>query len=569
MIKDHLNSAIQISIRQLLSRTAIPGLFCFLLLPVVQISAWSQQSNPPTNGLVAWWKGDGNGNDSAGTNNGAVASNVGFVPGISGQAFSFPGLDPGLVVVPDYPDLALTNSLSMAAWVNMQNNSWVILTRGNNYTIGFDFGGRLQFSLNNGAGNTALLYPTNVVPFNRWTHVAATLDGSSGDMRVYINGNLVGEMTTTARPALAPINCNGIGIGAVNYANFPFSFNGYVDQVLLYSRVLTAPEVAALATTNCIPHAAMATATVVNGFVVSINLTEPGCGYTNTPQVAIIGGGGINAAAFATVSNGIVTGITLTSAGIGYTNTPMVVIGSAPVIGVQPQSITVNAGDNATFTVTDVDVTPAAYQWTFDGANIPGANASTLTISNVSQTALGTYAVDIVNPFGSVTSSNAVLSMYPFLQMPFEGAVTLWGTNVTFSVGAVGSGPLSYQWFINGMAISDATNSTLNFPSIQFTDAGVYTVVVSNPYGSTTNAPVQVVVNPAGVSIGLYPGVTISGVIGNNYTIQRASNLIGTNPWVTVGTITLTAPVQLWLDTNVDASLPANSLKFYRVLPGP
>ena len=118
-------------------------------------------------------------------------------------------------------------------------------------------------------------------------------------------------------------------------------------------------------------------------------------------------------------------------------------LGSAPVVGSQPQSITVNAGDTASFTVTDTEFTPASFQWSFDGTNIDGATSSTLTVSNVSQSDLGAYAVVITNPFGSVTSSNAILSMYPFLETPFGGAVTYWGTNVTFGVEAFNIGGAS------------------------------------------------------------------------------------------------------------------------------
>ena len=66
----------------------------------------------------------------------------------------------------------------------------------------------------------------------------------------------------------------------------------------------------------------------------------------------------------------------------------------------------------------------------------------------------------------------------------------------------------------NGSAIANATNSTLSLTSIQFADGGLYSVVVSSPLGSVTNTPEQVVVNPAGVSLGMFPGVYVSGVVG-------------------------------------------------------
>jgi hypothetical protein len=321
-----------------------------------------------------------------------------------------------------------------------------------------------------------------------------------------------------------------------------------------------------LTATNCSP--ATATAEVVNGFVVGATITYGGCDYASAPAVLIQGGGGTGATAIALVSNGVVVNIMITDAGIGYTNIPKVFIASPPYITSEPQALTVHAGDNALFSVTATGVPPPSYQWSLNGTNISGATNSTLTISNVAQSDLGPYAVAITNLFGMTNSSSAILSMYPFLAVPFGGAVSYWGKPVLLSVQAGGSEQLIYQWFRNGSAVPNGTNAVLSFDSIQFTNAGLYSVVVSNPYGSVTNAPAEVVVNPAGVSLGLYPGISIIGVVGYNYIIQRTTDLSNTNAWVTMTNLTLAQPVQLWVDTSVDVSLPANPHHFYQVLPG-
>jgi hypothetical protein len=319
----------------------------------------------------------------------------------------------------------------------------------------------------------------------------------------------------------------------------------------------------------CTPYPATATATVVDGFVVDATVTDGGCGYTNAPEVLIEGGGGTGATATAVVSNGLVVGLTITDAGTGYTSTPSIYIYFPLSITAQPQSLLVNAHTGASFSVTASGTEPLIYQWSLDGTNIPAATSSNLTISSVVQTNLGTYTVLITNVFGSVTSSNATLSMYPFLAAPFAGLDTYWGYTNTLSVTAWGTGPLSYQWFDNGVAINNATNSALKFTGIQPTNSGLYTVVVTSPLGSVTNTPEQVVVNPAGVAFGgIYPSVVIQGVVGYNYIIQDNANLADTNTWVTLTTLTLTQPIELWVDTNTDASLPVNPLRFYRVLPG-
>jgi hypothetical protein len=82
------------------------------------------------------------------------------------------------------------------------------------------------------------------------------------------------------------------------------------------------------------PHAATATAVVTNGFVVGAPLTDPGFGYTNTPGVRIIGGGGTGAQAVAVVSNGLVIAVNIANPASGYTATPVIVI--APPFIPQP-----------------------------------------------------------------------------------------------------------------------------------------------------------------------------------------------------------------------------------------
>jgi hypothetical protein len=63
------------------------------------------------------------------------------------------------------------------------------------------------------------------------------------------------------------------------------------------------------------------------------------------------------------------------------------------------------------------------------------------------------------------------------------------GANVTFSVTATGTAPLFYQWLKDGSPIATGTNSpTLRLLNVSFTDAGAYSVVVSNSEGSVTSA---------------------------------------------------------------------------------
>ena len=235
----------------------------------------------------------------------------------------------------------------------------------------------------------------------------------------------------------------------------------------------------------------------------------------------------------------------------------------------QPASLVVPYFAPATFGVTAYGFpSPASYQWTLNGTNLVGANSSTLTINSVRLANTGSYQVQVGNGYSSTNSYPATLDMSPSITSPFSGAAAIWGSGTAISVGAIGSGTLTYQWYLNGLPIAGATGSTLDFASIQFTNAGLYSVVVSSPYGGVTNVAAQVIVNPAGVALGFSPTVVITGTTGYSYTIQRSANLADTNAWETLASFTLTQPVLLWVDTNVDVFTALNSKYFYRVLPG-
>src|SRR2546422_6099793 len=69
--------------------------------------------------------------------------------------------------------------------------------------------------------------------------VTATLDGSTGDMRLYIDGVLVTNRFTTVRPYVPdPSSQPALGIGNTPYGG-GFSFIGLIDEVVLYLRALS------------------------------------------------------------------------------------------------------------------------------------------------------------------------------------------------------------------------------------------------------------------------------------------------------------------------------------------
>ncbi|MFA6542835.1 MAG: immunoglobulin domain-containing protein, partial [Limisphaerales bacterium] len=171
----------------------------------------------------------------------------------------------------------------------------------------------------------------------------------------------------------------------------------------------------------------------------------------------------------------------------------VVTIQSPPVIYApgQPQPQTVIQGSNATFSVSAVGDLPFTYQWRFGGTNIAGATNNPLVLTAVQTNQAGNYSVVVSNAFGFTISSNALLTVRvpPFIitQPTPANQTVVAGSNATITVVAGGDPTLAYQWRLNGTAITGATNATLTLTAVQTNQLGLYSVVVSNPYGTVTS----------------------------------------------------------------------------------
>jgi hypothetical protein len=157
-----------------------------------------------------------------------------------------------------------------------------------------------------------------------------------------------------------------------------------------------------------------------------------------------------------------------------------------------PQSQTVTVGQTATFAVSASGTGPFTYQWYKDAVAISGATSSTyMTPATVMGDSGSIFTVVVTGPSGAMTSSPATLTVNAIkpaiTTQPATQAVTS-GQTAVFTVTATGTGPLSYQWYENGVAISGASGSTYSTPSTTNGDNGaVFTVIVSNSAGSVTS----------------------------------------------------------------------------------
>jgi hypothetical protein len=311
-----------------------------------------------TNGLAAYYPLSVDGSDQSGhgldlTLNNVVFSSVGPASGMR-PAASFDGQT-------SYGTVAQTLIVGQANWTwaawlyapqPTTSNPWPSLYQegsGGGPCFGIDL--TPAEVLHFGAWNVA--YPNNWMfvdlPYgltNGWSQLVLTLaDGGvgCGTCNVFFNGvltNTVGFQSTN--PGDSSPRFGMVGNGWSAQGAFPQApWAGSMANLRFYNRALSVAEVQALyqyeltpSPLPCIPSAATATATVVDGFVVSATITDGGNCYTNTPVVRIIDGGGSGAQAVAVVSNGVVTAVSIVSAGSGYTGTPVIVI--APPFMPQP-----------------------------------------------------------------------------------------------------------------------------------------------------------------------------------------------------------------------------------------
>jgi alpha-tubulin suppressor-like RCC1 family protein len=137
---------------------------------------------------------------------------------------------------------------------------------------------------------------------------------------------------------------------------------------------------------------------------------------------------------------------------------------------------------------------PLNYQWQLNGTNIPGANQSWLLLTNV-QTAtpplsLVNYVLIVSNAYGTVTNTVplTVANSPPIIMAQPQSLELPPNNNFTFSVGAVGSQPISYQWQYNGTNIPGATGPSFTVNNAQLPAAGYYSVILNNSYGTLASS---------------------------------------------------------------------------------
>jgi Concanavalin A-like lectin/glucanases superfamily/Immunoglobulin domain len=404
---------------------------------------------PSPSGLVSWWRAEGNGNDSAGANNGVLQGGMTFGAGEVGQAFSFDGTSNAITIPASASlDVGQSGGLTVEAWINPADTvTRPIVDWSPNGTYGAHFWAR------NVGGLYADLYGTDnsshiiqsvggLLVTNAFQHVAVTYDKASGIAQLWLNGAVVqqaslGSFTPqTSYPLNIGLRLPGAPFGPVDY-------KGLMDEVSVYNRALTTNELQAI--------------------------------Y---------------------------------NAGVsGKCKAP-------PAIIVQPASQKVTTGLNATFTVTAVGTPTLHYQWSYNGTNITGAIGSSLTLTNVQIGSGGNYSVTVTNAFGSVTSSNAILTVnrVPVARITASPLINLLdATNVIICANNT-----NVTVVLDGSLSTDADNDPLTYSWTEGTNALGTGITATNAFGLGSHT-VNLVVSDgasAGINSVTFEVITPSEAVG-------------------------------------------------------
>lgn len=219
----------------------------------VRSSTYASSGTSTTNSLVGWWKFNGNANDSSGNGNNGTVSGATLATGqngVSNGSYSFNGSNTYIDATASGlggGDIAHTISF----WIKPvalsgASDPFFMGTAADNSSSAFELYSTdtYYYFYNND------IRMGSALSLNVWTLVTGTYIGGGGtttNKKIYINGALTSSVSSGGKygqlltlPSSAPV-----GIGRDRGRNTSF-FNGLIDDVRIYNRVLTATEISSL-----------------------------------------------------------------------------------------------------------------------------------------------------------------------------------------------------------------------------------------------------------------------------------------------------------------------------------
>jgi Domain of unknown function (DUF4082)/Concanavalin A-like lectin/glucanases superfamily/Domain of unknown function (DUF4091)/Abnormal spindle-like microcephaly-assoc'd, ASPM-SPD-2-Hydin len=518
---------------------------------------------PPVSAVYGFNEGSGTSTaDASGNGNTATLAGASWTAvGRYANGLSFNG-STGYLEAANSKSLNPATAATFSAWINLaaanSNISSIInkwsQTADDEYLFGLDSTNRLLFAWQTTGGNAwgklsyNLVFGNARIPLGTWTYVSVVRNGAS--ISFYVNGNLDVSYSSVADNNPFRSGINTLRIGAQSRGGMARVLNGTIDEVRMYNRALTAPQIQSDMTTPIAPPST-ATAPSITTQPVGQSVTA---GQSATFSIAATGtaplacqwqknGGSIAGAtsftyttppATASDNGAQFSAVISNAAGTVSSNSAKLTINVPPSITAQPANQAVVAGQSATFSVAASGTAPLAYQWNKNGVAIVGATSpSYITPSTtVSDNGAG-FSVTVTNAVGTAISNSASLTVnaatYLLSANPstlnFANVntgstgflpVTLTNTgnsNVTLSAATVTGSGFSATGLTSGTVLSPNQSTTLN---VTFTPVAAGSVSGSVAVASNaTNSPEVISVSGTGVqpSAASFPAWVVSSLL--------------------------------------------------------
>ena len=174
--------------------------------------------------------------------NGTVSGAVWTSSGKVGGGYSFDGITSKIFVSDIYPNLNITGSITVMAWINTSSSvcdgeCWVVrkLTPSTNIKgYGIKAGSTSsRFHIGNGTELSVLCNDDNI----GWSFIVGRFDNTTKNLSIFANG--VSCASAIKNTSISTSNSN-LNIG---YRDNPYYFNGTIDDVRIYNRALNAAEI--------------------------------------------------------------------------------------------------------------------------------------------------------------------------------------------------------------------------------------------------------------------------------------------------------------------------------------
>ncbi|MEK6757731.1 MAG: LamG domain-containing protein, partial [Nanoarchaeota archaeon] len=204
--------------------------------PVQYLKIW--------NGLVSWWRFEGNAKDELGKNNGTVngGATMNLTGGIYGTgAYQFDGVN-DVINVSHSQSINLSGSMTISLWFNANklNNFMGFAGKtyndGNNY-IGYGFYYRTNTQTIRFFVNKDIILSSSPIftATNSWHHLVGTFNGT--------NAVLYLDNVASAPSATTSLTTNNQSLYIGNYGSPGGFFNGSIDEIMIFNRSLNSSEV--------------------------------------------------------------------------------------------------------------------------------------------------------------------------------------------------------------------------------------------------------------------------------------------------------------------------------------